>query len=96
MRGALFRNASLCARRLLLSPRITTPQPSSSSSNAPFLAPIAIPFSPRLFSSESDSSGENPPPPESSSPIESTNKKDLAVEDVGNKGKAKKSELYSV
>ncbi|KAH0926996.1 hypothetical protein HID58_019252 [Brassica napus] len=94
MRGALFRNASLCARRLLLSPRITTPQPSSSSSNAPFLAPIVTPFSPRLFSSESDSSGENPPPPESSSPIESTNKKDLAVEDVGNKELKARIEKY--
>lgn len=93
MRGALFRNASLCARRLLLSPRITTPQPSSSP-NVPFLSPIATPFPPRLFSSESDSSGENPPPPESSSPIEPSNKKDLAVEDVGNKELKARIEKY--
>ncbi|CAA7051361.1 unnamed protein product [Microthlaspi erraticum] len=94
MRGALFRNASLCARRLIISPRITH---QSCPTNVPFLAPIAAPVPPRLrfFSSESDSSGENPiaAAPESS-PAESFDKKDLVVEDVGNKELKARIEKY--
>ncbi|KFK39162.1 hypothetical protein AALP_AA3G208300 [Arabis alpina] len=86
MRGALFRNVSLCARRVVISPRVTN---QSSSVNVPFLAPIAAPFPLkfRLFSSESDSSGENP----TSAPEE---KKDLGVEDVGNKELKSRIEKY--
>lgn len=85
MRGALFRNASLCARRIILSPRITH----QNSANVPFLARIAAPAPPkfRLFSSESDSSGETSVTAPESSLTESSDKKDLVVEDVSNKGK---------
>ncbi|ESQ48085.1 hypothetical protein EUTSA_v10020806mg [Eutrema salsugineum] len=90
MRGALFKNVSRCARRLLLSPRITH---RSCSANVPFCAPIAAPFplKPRLFSSES---GENPTTAPESSPTESSEKKELAVEDVSNKELKSRLEKY--
>jgi len=77
-----LRNASLCARRIILSPRITH----QISPNVPFLAPIAAPAAPkfRFFSSES---GENSTTAPESSPTDSPEKKDLVVEDVSNKGK---------
>ncbi|CAN8269117.1 unnamed protein product [Cochlearia groenlandica] len=104
MRGALFRNASLFARRALISPPITH---QTRSAVAPFLAPIAarVPPNLRLFSSESDSSGEKPvsspvadpvlsPSPSPDSPTESSVKKDLVVEDVGNKELKTRIEKY--
>ncbi|KAG7582401.1 Ribosomal protein S24/S35 mitochondrial conserved domain [Arabidopsis suecica] len=92
MRGALFRNASLCARRFILSPRITHQIPP----NVPFLAPIPspAPLKFRFFSSESDSSGENSTTAPDSSPTESSDTKDLVVEDVSNKELKSRIEKY--
>ncbi|KAL1221632.1 hypothetical protein V5N11_026246 [Cardamine amara subsp. amara] len=92
MRGALFRNASLCARRIILSPRTTH----QSYVTVPFLSRITAPIPPkfRLFSSESDTSGENPTTASESSPIESSDKKNLVVEDVSNKELKTRIEKY--
>ncbi|EOA30674.1 hypothetical protein CARUB_v10013812mg [Capsella rubella] len=92
MRGALFRNASLCARRIILSPRITH----RSSPNVPFLAPIAAPVSLkfRFFSSESDTSGESTTTASEPSSVDSSVKNDLVVEDVSNKELKSRIEKY--